>query len=62
MPLIRDGLTWRIMSVEAVKIGMDPWISCGNAQRLPQELRAELTSKGITHINHVSTWNSPRLR
>ena len=33
---------------------MDPWIGCGNAHRLPQELRAYLTSRGITHINHIA--------
>lgn len=45
MPLIRDGLTWRI--------GIDPWIECGNAQRLPEELRTHLTIRGIPHFSHI---------
>ena len=34
LPLIREGLTWRIKQGNSVRIGIDPWIGCGNMQRL----------------------------
>lgn len=52
--LIRDGLTWRIKSGEVVKIGMDPWIGCGKAHRLPKELRKYLISIGISHLSQIA--------
>jgi len=54
MPLISDGITWRIHSGAMDRIGIDPWIECGNAHRLPEELRTHLFDKGITHLSHIA--------
>lgn len=54
VPLIRDGITWRIQSGEVVKIGMDHWIGCGNTHRLPHELKTYLTSRGISHFSQIA--------
>lgn len=54
MPLIREGLTWRIKSGDVVRIGIDSWIGCGNAHRLSQELRTHLTTRGISHLSHIA--------
>eukprot|EP00253_Pinus_taeda_P032607 PITA_32607 len=53
IPLLRDGLTWRIREGNSVRIGQDPWVGCGNAQRLPIDLIGHLKDKGITHIAHI---------
>lgn len=50
----RSGLTWRIQDGNAVRIGEDPWIGCGNAHRLPPELKAYLNEVGITRISHIA--------
>lgn len=54
LPLIRDGLTWRIYDGASVQIGRDPWIGCGNAHQLPLDLLQILIEKGIMHINHAA--------
>eukprot|EP00253_Pinus_taeda_P008617 PITA_08617 len=54
MPLIRDGLTWRIQASTSVRIELDPWIGGGNAHNLPEELNILLANLGITHISHVT--------
>lgn len=38
----------------AVRIGKDPWIGCGNAHRLPIELKIFLRVANITHIGHIA--------
>eukprot|EP00253_Pinus_taeda_P030204 PITA_30204 len=53
IPLLRDGLTWRIREGNSVRIGKDPWVGCGNAHRLPIELIEHLKVRGITHIAHI---------
>eukprot|EP00253_Pinus_taeda_P034161 PITA_34161 len=50
IPLLRDGLTWRIREGNSVRIGLDPWVGCGNAHRLPIDLIRHLNDRGITHI------------
>lgn len=42
LPLICEGLTWRIHEGNAVCIGVDPWIGCGNVHRLPAEVTSLL--------------------
>lgn len=54
MSLIWEGITWRIHLGTLVRIGEDPWIRCGNAHRLPNELKNLITALGITHINHIA--------
>lgn len=54
LPLIRYGLTWRIHQRSAVHIGVDPWIGCGNAHRLPAELIAFLVDQGLSHLSHIT--------
>lgn len=51
--LIRNGLTWRIRSGAQVRLGVDPWVRCGNAHRLSEELRTYLIEQGITHVCHI---------
>eukprot|EP00253_Pinus_taeda_P002467 PITA_02467 len=53
IPLLREGLTWRIREGNSVRIGQDPWVGCGNAHRLPIDLISHLNDRGITHIAHV---------
>eukprot|EP00253_Pinus_taeda_P008270 PITA_08270 len=53
IPLLRDGLTWRIREGNSVRIGKDPWVGCGNAHRLPNEVIDHLKVRGITHIAHI---------
>eukprot|EP00253_Pinus_taeda_P029778 PITA_29778 len=52
--LIRNGLTWRIQSGSQVRLGEDPWEGCGNAHKLPQELRLHLADQGISHLSHIA--------
>eukprot|EP00253_Pinus_taeda_P008243 PITA_08243 len=33
LPLLRDGITWRIKEGNSVRIGVDPWVGCGNSHR-----------------------------
>eukprot|EP00253_Pinus_taeda_P018856 PITA_18856 len=54
LPLIREGLTWRINQGTIVHIGIDPWIGCGNAHRLPAQLIALLKNQGVTHIANIA--------
>jgi len=37
-----------------MRIGEDPWIGCGNAHRLPLELKVYLKEVVITHISHIA--------
>lgn len=53
LPLLRDGITWRIKEGNAVRIGLDPWVGCGNAHRLSADLIRHLQDRGITHIKHI---------
>eukprot|EP00253_Pinus_taeda_P029159 PITA_29159 len=53
IPLLRDGLTWHIREGNSVHIGMDPWVGCGNAHRLPVDIIRHLNDRGITHIIHA---------
>eukprot|EP00253_Pinus_taeda_P033651 PITA_33651 len=53
IPLLRDGITWRIKEGNAVRIGMDPWVGCGNSHRLPADLIHYLHDRGIMHIKHI---------
>eukprot|EP00253_Pinus_taeda_P025399 PITA_25399 len=53
IPLLRDGLTWRIKDGNSVRIRLDPWVGCGNAHRLPIYLIRHLNDRGITHIIHA---------
>lgn len=50
---IRRGLTWRIGNGEEARIGLDPWISCGNTHLLPQSLIDFLNQKDIFLIAHI---------
>jgi len=52
--LIQDGLTWRIHDGNAVRIGVDPWIGCGNADKLLAEVIGLLSDQGYTHIGHIA--------
>lgn len=54
MDLIRNGLNWRIRSSSPVRIREDPWVGCGNAHRLPEELKTHLVDQGITQICHIT--------
>lgn len=36
------------------RIGLDPWIGCGNIYRLPDDLRSFLRDNNITHIGHIA--------
>eukprot|EP00253_Pinus_taeda_P027341 PITA_27341 len=53
IPLLRDGLTWCIREGNSVRIGLDPWVGCGNTHRLPDGLIRHLNDRGITHIRHI---------
>lgn len=53
LPVICDGLMWRISDGTSVRIGLDPWMGCGNAHLLPEGLLQSLTEKGITRICHI---------
>lgn len=53
LPLIRDGITWKIHSGSSVRIGFDPWIGSGNSHRLPQELIMIINNVDITNIDHI---------
>eukprot|EP00253_Pinus_taeda_P007121 PITA_07121 len=52
--LIQNGLTWRIRSGPQVQLGLDPWVGCGNAHMLSEELRAHLSELGFTNISHIT--------
>lgn len=52
--LIQYGLTWRILSGSSIRIGANPWIGCGNAHRLPVDLKHYLAGQGITNICHIA--------
>lgn len=54
LPLLREGITWRIKEGNEVRIGMDPWVGCGNTHRLSEGLLRHLHSRGIMHIKHIS--------
>eukprot|EP00253_Pinus_taeda_P025252 PITA_25252 len=53
LPLLREGITWRIKEGNAVRIGMDPWVGCGNTHRLHADLIRHLHDRGVTHIKHI---------
>lgn len=53
LPLLREGITWRIKSGQSVRIGKDPWVGCVNIHRLSEGLIRHLHSRGITHINQI---------
>jgi len=53
LPLLREGLTWRIKAGNAVRIGQDPWVGCGNTHRLSAGLIRHLNDRGITNIMHI---------
>jgi len=52
MDSIIVGITWKIQSGSAVRIGLDPWTGCGNAHRLPIELTSHLNVTNIAHSEH----------
>lgn len=54
MPIIRDGITWKIQSITSVYPRIDPWIGCGNAHRLPQDLLLHLSNSSISLISHIA--------
>ena len=58
LPLLRQGIMWRINEGNDVHIGTDPWVGCGNAHRLPVDLIRFLNSRGITHIKHIGDRNN----
>lgn len=53
LDIIREGITWKIQSSSAVKIGQEPWIGYGDAYRLPMDIRNHLSKMNITLINHI---------
>eukprot|EP00253_Pinus_taeda_P013597 PITA_13597 len=53
LPLLQEGITWRIKEGNAVRIGMDPWVGCGNTHRLHADLIRHLHDRGVTHIKHI---------
>lgn len=58
LPLLRQGITWRINEGNAVRIGIDPWVGCGNAHRLLADLVRYLNNRGIIYIKHIGDWNN----
>lgn len=52
--LIRNGLTWRVRSGSSVRLGMDSWVGCGNAHKLPEDLRLHLVEQGISHLSQIA--------
>eukprot|EP00253_Pinus_taeda_P003262 PITA_03262 len=70
LPLLREGITWRIKDGNCMRIGVDPWVGSGNLHRLPEGLLIHLHSRGITHMVHIGdranstflhqAWASPR--
>eukprot|EP00253_Pinus_taeda_P035221 PITA_35221 len=48
IPLLREGITWRIREGNAVCIGIDSWVGCGNAHRLHNGL--------INHLQDRDEW------
>lgn len=53
LPLLREGITWRIKSGQHVRLGMDPWVGCGNMHKLSDDLIIHLHNRGLTHICHI---------
>lgn len=53
IPLLRDGLTWRIKAGNTVRIGLDPRVGCGNTHRLSDSLIRHLNDRGIINIMHI---------
>jgi len=51
---IREGITWRIRSGNKVRIGLHPWVGCGNMHRLPMELTQHLHQQNITYIAQIA--------
>lgn len=58
IPLIREGITWRIKEGNAIHIGTDPWIGYGNAHRFPTELLRYLHNRDIAHIRYIGDTNN----
>ena len=50
MPIIKDGLLWKIGNGASVRIGIDPWPGCGNSHRLPDGLVFYLNNRGIKFL------------
>eukprot|EP00253_Pinus_taeda_P034809 PITA_34809 len=53
LPLLWEGITWHIKEGNFVRIGMDPWVRCGNTHRLHADLIRHLHDRGVTHIKHI---------
>eukprot|EP00253_Pinus_taeda_P033090 PITA_33090 len=70
LPLLREGITWRIKEGNNVRIGVDPWVGCSNLHRLSDGLLRHLHNRGIMHIKHIGdsanstflqqAWATPR--
>lgn len=53
LPLLRQGIMWRINEGNVVHVGTDPWVGYDNAHKLPEDLIRFLNNMGITHIKHI---------
>jgi len=53
MPLIRDGLLWRIGNGSSVCIGIDPWPGSGITHNLPEGLVLHLNNRGIKFLSQI---------
>jgi len=53
LPLLREGITWRIRNGNSVRIGVDPWVGYGISHRLSEDLITHLHNRGITHMNQI---------
>lgn len=53
IPIIRDGLLWKIGNGASVRIGIDPWTRSGNSYQLPPDLINYLNNRGIRYIGQL---------
>jgi hypothetical protein len=51
--VVGDSLAWRVGKGNHLRIGADPWPSCGNSHILPEELIDQLHRQGIFFLSHL---------
>ena len=61
LPLILEGLVWKIGDGTKARIGTDPWTGCSQNHLLPFQLLQLIHQKGFFHLNQIAYPDSTNL-
>jgi len=49
-PLLGKWMAWKVGNVQRIRIGVDPWIRCGNNHILSKRIKEKVRQHRITHL------------